>query len=239
MLFTLYYTIRLSFRCVWMGIEYGCHLSHLSHRDMFASFGKLDEDVMSYGDGHTCHVEGIWTVHVKLYDGTIRELKDVRYVPCMTKNMISVGALEAEGLRGTLEEGVLKMSSDLLVVLKEIRCDNLYYLKGSAMIENLVSSEWLNGAQWNLRRVGQICLDSLQAVAKQGVEKSAMTCKWNSYEHSVLDQKTKVMFDTAVHQSKGLLDVVHMDIWGPIKRASLGDHRYFVLFINSFSWCTP
>ena len=58
----------------------------------------------------------------------------MRYVPRMMKNLISEGALEAEGLRGTLGEGVLKMSNGSLVVLKGIRRDNLHYLKGSAAI---------------------------------------------------------------------------------------------------------
>ena len=56
-------------------------------------------------------------------------------------------------------------------------------------------------------------MHSLQAVAKQRVLKGAITCKWNSCEHSILDQKIKVKFDTTVHQVKGLLDVVHMDVW--------------------------
>ena len=42
-------------------------------------------------------------------------------------------------------------------------------------------------------------------------------------------------FGTAVHQSKGLLDVVHMDVWGSTKTASLGGHRYFVSFVDDFS----
>ena len=54
--------------------------------------------------------------------------------------MISVGGLEAQGLRGTLKEDVLKMSSGLLMVLKVIQRNNLYYLKGSAVTENLTAS---------------------------------------------------------------------------------------------------
>jgi len=53
-------------------------------------------------------------------------LKEVRYIPRMTKNLISVEALEAEGLRETLGEDVLMMSSGSSVVLKDIRCNNVY-----------------------------------------------------------------------------------------------------------------
>ena len=62
----------------------------------------------------------------------------------MTNNFISVGALKAEGLRGTLGEGILKMSSGSLIVLKGIRCNNVYYLIGSA-VTGLISSEQLDG----------------------------------------------------------------------------------------------
>jgi len=37
---------------------------------------------------------GIGTVRIKMFDGVVRDLKDVRYVPQMNKNIISVGALE-------------------------------------------------------------------------------------------------------------------------------------------------
>ena len=65
---------------------------------------------MSMRDGQTCRLVSKGTVRIGMYDGTLRELKEVKYIPSMTKNIISVGPLEVKGLRGTLEEGVLKMS---------------------------------------------------------------------------------------------------------------------------------
>jgi len=90
-------------------------------------------------------MEKIGTVRIKLSDGMVRELKHVRYVPQFKKNLILVGALEAQGLRETLEKGVLKMFSGLLVVLKDVRRNNLYYLKSSTEIEILAVSECFDG----------------------------------------------------------------------------------------------
>jgi len=84
------------------------------------------------------------TVRFNLFDRMVRELKDVRYVSQLKKILISVGALEAQGLRGTLGESVFKISSGSLVVLKGTQCNNLYYSKGSAVTENLASSECLD-----------------------------------------------------------------------------------------------
>jgi len=46
------------------------------------------------GDDHPCNVEGIGTVCIKMFDGIVQKLKEVRYVPQLKKNLISVCALE-------------------------------------------------------------------------------------------------------------------------------------------------
>ena len=78
-----------------MNFGNGCYLSRCPKREWFASFDKLNEGLMSFGNGHTCQIEEIGTIRIKLFDGMIRELKDVRYIPQLQKNLISVGTLEA------------------------------------------------------------------------------------------------------------------------------------------------
>jgi len=73
-----------------------------------------------FGDEHTCHIEGECTVRIKMFNGMVRELQDMRYVPQLKKKFILVGALEAQGLKETLGKGILKMFSESLVVLKGI-----------------------------------------------------------------------------------------------------------------------
>ena len=64
----------------------------------FSSFEKLDRCYTVMGDDHPCNIEGMGTVHVKMEDGIVRELKEMRYVSQLKRNLISVGALEALGL---------------------------------------------------------------------------------------------------------------------------------------------
>jgi len=112
-------------------------------QEWFASFEKLDGGLVSFGNGHTCQIEGIGTVRIKLFDEMIRELKDVRYVPQLNKNLVLVRALKEQDLRGTLGEGVFKMSSGSLVILKGNQRNNLYYLKGNVVTGNVVASKYL------------------------------------------------------------------------------------------------
>ena len=78
-------------------------------------------------------------------------------------------------------------------------------------------------------------MDSLQALATQGLLKGTLTCNLESCEHSVLGKETKVKFDTIIHRTEGLFDLVHMDIRGLIKTTSLGGHRYFISLVDDLS----
>ena len=75
-----------------------------------------------------------------MFDGMIRELKEVRYVPQLKRNLISVGALETLGLVVSIKEGVHKMTKGSMVVLKAVRRNNLYYLNGSTVTGQVTAS---------------------------------------------------------------------------------------------------
>ena len=57
-----------------------------------------------------------------------------------------------------------------------------------------------------------------------------------------LVNKKDVKFGTTIHQTKGILDYVHTDVWSPTKNVSLGGKRWFVPFIDDYSrrvWMYP
>ena len=166
----------------------------------------------------------------------------MRYVSQLKRNIISVGALEALGLVISIRDGVLKMIKGLMVVMKGIRRNNLYYLKDSTVtgqVETSSSSDDGCTKVWQVK-VGQEGERSLQAPAKNESLEGAAICNLEG-EHSVLDNK-KVKFSTSTHRSVGLLDCTHVSVWGPAKTASLGGHRYLVSFIDNLSrhcWICP
>jgi len=241
--FLLYITLIVCYskesECILdMGVTYHA----CSEREWFASFKKLDGGLMSFDDSHTCHMEEIGTIRIKMSDVMLKKLKDVRYVPQLKKNVISIGALD-KGLREALGEGILKMFNNSLVVLKGIRHNNLYYLKGNAVIDNLTTSERLDDDSTRLchSKLGHVGLNSLQALARQRLLKGAKTCNLKSCEHCVLGKKTKVKFDTVIHHMEVLLDLSHMNDWGQAK-TSLGGHWYFVSLFDDLSkhcWVYP
>ena len=55
------------------------------NRDWFSSFEKLDGCSVVISGDRLCNIEGIGTVHIKMFDGMVRKLNKVRYVPQLKK----------------------------------------------------------------------------------------------------------------------------------------------------------
>ena len=105
-----------------MDIRYGHYLSCLlKARYWCVSFEKLDCGLVQTGDDSTCGRDGVGAILIKMFDGMVRELKNVRYVPQMKKNLISIRALKAQGLEFSDRDGVLKILKYSMVMLKGVR----------------------------------------------------------------------------------------------------------------------
>lgn len=79
------------------------------NREWFSSFHDLDGGVVMLGDETTCRIQGIGSIRLKMHDGTVRVLKDIRYVLDMKKNVISFGAFDKKGYKITIVGGVFKV----------------------------------------------------------------------------------------------------------------------------------
>jgi len=203
--------------------------------DWFSRFEKLDGYSVIMGDDRPCNMKGIGTVQIKKFDGMVRELKKVSYVSQVKKNLISVGALEVLGNAVYIRDGILKITRGSMVVMKCVRHNNLYYLRGSTVIrrvETFISSDGDCTQVWRMR-LGHTSEKFLKAPIKKGSLKGASTCNIELGGQDVLDKKMTVKFGTSTHRSEGLLNCVHVSIWRPVKTTPLGGHWYFVSFIDN------
>ena len=46
---------------------------------------------------------------------------------------------------------------------------------------------------------------------------------------------TKKTFPSSERKEKGILEIIHSDVWGPMPSRSLSGYVYYVSFINDFS----
>lgn len=221
-------------------LDSGCSYHMCPNRQWFSSFEEIEGGVVLMGNDNACRTRGIGSLRLKMHDGTIRQLKEVRYVPDLKKNLISLGALESNGYKITMEGGVLKVVRGAFLAMRGIRERNLYFLEahtvlGRASISTSIEDNSSDTSRlWHMR-LGHVGEKGLQNLVNRGLLKGAKSGKLDFCEHCVLGKQTRVRFGTAIHRTKGTLDYVHTDVWGPSQNVSLGGKRWFVTFIDDFS----
>ena len=223
--------------------EWLCDSAYSFHmclrKEWFFNFTELDGGVVHLADNQPCKIAGIDSINLKNHDGSTKVLTDIRYILKLEKNLISLGTLESKGFTIIMQNGILKVVSGALVVMEGIKRNNLYLYQGSTSVGTTTAvSEVDKVAEmsrlWHMR-LGHAGEKSLQKLAMQGLLKGANTCKLDFCEQCVMGKKTRLKFGTTIHNTEGILDYIHTDVWGPTRTASLRGKHYFVTFVDDFS----
>ena len=74
----------------------------------FLSENKFSQKV-TLGDDYQYPIKGVGESNYKLNSGTPMKMKDVLYVPGLTKNLLSISALEKKGFRVAFIDGEVLM----------------------------------------------------------------------------------------------------------------------------------
>ncbi|GJY85975.1 hypothetical protein Tco_0500001 [Tanacetum coccineum] len=97
-------------------------------RDYLFDFEEYDSGNVFLGDDRECRVRGTSEVQVQMRDGSSFVLDNVRYVPKLRQNLISLGTLEKEGFTMKMQSGKIKVTKGSLVVLSGTRRTNCVYI---------------------------------------------------------------------------------------------------------------
>ena len=68
-----------------------------SKKDWFDTYKPYNDGMVQMGNDAICPVIGIGTVKIKMFDGVVRVLSNVRHVLDLRKNLISLGVLDDLG----------------------------------------------------------------------------------------------------------------------------------------------
>jgi len=170
----------------------------------------------------------------------IRILKNVRHIPGMKRNLISLSTLDKEGLKYTGSGGVVKVSKGSLVcLLGDLNPSNLYVLRGctlhgSVSAANVANAEPSKTDLWHMR-LGHMSELVMAELMKRNLLDGCILSGKKFCEHCVFGKHKRVKFNTSVHTTKGTLDYVHADLWGPSRKPSYGGARYMLTIIDDYS----
>ena len=61
------------------------------------------------GDDHGLEIVGIGTIKIKMFDGIIRTIGEVRHVNGLKKNLLSLGQMDSHGYKTHVENEIMKI----------------------------------------------------------------------------------------------------------------------------------
>ena len=115
-----------------------------------------------------CKTVGIDNICMKMFDGQVRTLKDVRHVLDMRKNLLSLGALKVERCKFSVTDGALKVIKGSMTVLKAEHTTNLYKVIESVVIGDAFVTTEDTTRLWHMP-LGHMGKRGVRALHKKGV----------------------------------------------------------------------
>ena len=112
-----------------MDSRYTFHIT--PKKEWFIEYRELNEGKVLMGNNNSCKVIGVGSMRIKLHDGSVKTLTDVRHIPDLKKNLISLGTLDKSGCSYKAEGGVLNVIRGSMVLMKGLLVQGLYVLQGT------------------------------------------------------------------------------------------------------------
>ncbi|WVZ15791.1 hypothetical protein V8G54_013357 [Vigna mungo] len=217
--------------CTWI-VDTGASFHVTPHEGFFSSYEKGDFRTVKMGNHVTSKIVGIGEVTLMTENGNKLVLKEVRHVPEMRLNLISVGKLDDAGMNNQFGDGRWKLCK------KE---GSLYSMQGKIYKGETNVAQEESKELWH-KRLGHISEKGLEILAKDHLQ-SIKGQPLELYEDCLAGKQRRVSFrrSESGRRNEHILDLVHSDVCSTSEK-SLGRAQYFVTFIDDHSrklWVYP
>jgi hypothetical protein len=223
---------------IWL-IDNGASRHMTGYRDHLTDLVEKETNLhVVLRDNARYNVKGVATSTFQLDSDLPLQLSEVLYVPGMKRNLVSISSLEGKGYTVTFSEGKVvawhkdsHINSARVIGVQE---NNLYRLTirpVQVLLHDTISLSEL----WH-RRLVHIYYRALPALGKMVTRLLEIqihnkgVCKG-----CALVKNVKGSFLSNDNRSKEILDLIHLDVCGPMTVASLNGYLYYVLFIDDHS----
>jgi hypothetical protein len=220
-------------------VDSGASRHMAGSRESLTSLSEEDSGLqVELGDNAKYAVKGVGTTSFQLESGKPLKMSDVLYVSGLKKNLISISAMEDRGYAVAISGGqVLAQPRGPSIDSAwgiDVRDGGLYKLT-QQLAQALVHDSDSLCELWH-RRLGHLHYEALP------MSRRMVTChqEFGAKHRSVCKgwahgKNAKVAFPSSDSRSKGILDLVHSNVCGPMSVPSSSDYLYYVTFIDDCS----
>jgi hypothetical protein len=179
---------------------------------------------------------------LKLYtdEGEALHLQNVKYMPDVTHNLLSVGRITNGGYEVSFTRNEAIISYGTRTIVRGIKLENNLYelsvkeLQSQPQHEGRVESANLN--LWHAR-MGHINIEDVKKLQKlvRGIEIKEESKRYHC-EACIQSQLKQATFDGSSKKNiKGINELIHTDVCGPMPIEAIGGYRYFIIFVDEYS----
>ena len=218
-------------------LDTGCTYHMCPKREWFIDYKETNGGKVLMGNDHQCNVIGIGSIAIKGSDGTTKILNNVRHIPDLKRNLISLGTLDDEGYDCRVSRGILKITKGSLVVMKGIKKSGLYRLDGETVppaYASVIKKGNSDSVAWHTR-MGHISEQGLVELSKQGIIPNYTHVNLPFCEVCVQGKQHRIKFSSSNYRAKKPLEYIHSDLWGASRTPTQGGNLYFLSIVDDYS----
>lgn len=216
-------------------------------RDHLLNYKPIEGRSVRFGDGQEAAALGVGDVQLIMDvhgDSVPVMFKDVLHVPGVVTNLVSVRRSVERGASVLFQDGNCIMTLDDMVVAVAKPLGGLYALSVFPDEQKDPAPTALVAATAQLwhARFGHLGYDSMMKLAASdmvtGFDVTAADIKRQQgvlCEACVMGKHSRDSFGDSTTQTSRRLELVHMDVLGPLEVKSLGGSRYVATFLDDFS----
>ena len=93
-------------------LDSACSYHMTPNKDWFNTYKLVNFGSVLMGNDASCKVARIWNIIIKMFDGVVKTLCDVRHIPDLRKYLISLRNLDCNGFSYKSTSGVMKNCPD-------------------------------------------------------------------------------------------------------------------------------
>jgi len=191
-------------------MDSGASFHTIPSKDLLSNyiFGRFRKVYLA--GGKSLDIVGRGDIDIKTSSGSLCTLHNVRHIPALKRNLISIGQLDDEEHYTTFGDEAWKVTKDNLVVARGKKQGSLYMIADEDMVK--VTEAVNNSTLWH-QRLGHMSEKGMKLMAAKGKLSSLKHVDVSVCEHYILGKQKKVSFSRTWKTPKvEKLELVHTDV---------------------------
>jgi len=213
--------------------------AHMSNYPCEKSSSKvLDNAQVTVANNENMSIEAIGSTNINVLNNDMErniKLTDVLYVPKLNANLLSVSRIIQKGHSITFDNRGCRIRDAKRKVVATAKLTNGMYKLNQLSAEAKLASTINTSNQWH-KRLGHLHSKAMKALERGLATGIKLIGEVDSPCVTCLEGKqTRLPFPRSNTKTKGILELIHSDLCGPMETQSIGGAKYFFTLIDDYS----